>query len=140
MAALPLNARARLVYDEPKWKGYDVVLDLWPDVFAWGVLCIPKDLQAGEKRPVVVCQHGLEGLPRDTIEGPEKTSGYQYYKAFTARLAERGYITFAPHNPYRGQDKFRVLQRKANPLGKSLFSIILAQHEQILNYLQSLHL
>jgi dienelactone hydrolase len=138
VAALPLNARARLVYDEPKWKGYDIVLDLWPDVFAWGVLCIPKDLQAGEKRPVVVCQHGLEGLPRDTIEGPEKTSGYQYYKAFTARLAERGYITFAPHNPYRGQDKFRVLQRKANPLGKSLFSIILAQHEQILSYLQSL--
>src|SRR5262249_930661 len=42
---------------------------------------------------------------------------------------------FAPHNPYRGRDRFRVLQRKANPLGKSLFSIITAQHEQILKWL-----
>jgi hypothetical protein len=41
---------------------------------------------------------------------------------------------FAPHNPYRGVDKFRILQRKANPLGRSLFSVILAQHERILDW------
>ena len=32
------------------------------------------------------------------------------------RLAERGFITFAPQNPYIGEDTFRTLQRKANPL------------------------
>jgi dienelactone hydrolase len=132
-----INPRSRLIYDEPKWRGYEVVLDVWPDVFAWGILLIPKDFKPGEKRPVVVCQHGLEGVPRDTIDGPG-SSGYGPYKAFTARLAERGFITFAPHNPYRGRDAFRVLQRKANPLGKSLFSAILGQHEQILNWLQQL--
>ena len=26
--------------------------------------CVPKDLKPGEKRPVVVCQHGLEGRPQ----------------------------------------------------------------------------
>ena len=57
---------------------------------------------------------------------------------FAARLAERGFVVFAPHNPYRGGDKFRVLQRKANPLGLSLFSVIIAQHEQILNWLSEL--
>jgi hypothetical protein len=31
-----------------------------------------------------------------------------------------------------------VLQRKANPLGKSIFSVIIAQHEQILNWLETL--
>jgi len=120
------------------WTAYDVTLDVWPDVFAWGVLLVPKDIKPGERRPVVVCQHGLEGVPIDTIDDDPKRSGYPYYKAFAARLAERGFITFAPHNPYRGHDAFRVLQRKANPLKKSLFSVILAQHDRILDWLSGL--
>jgi dienelactone hydrolase len=134
-ATLPANPRSRRIYDKEKWSGYDVVLDVWPDVFAWGVLLLPKDLQPGERRPAVVCQHGLEGVPADTITDDPSAGGYGAYKAFSARLAERGFVVFAPHNPYRGRDNFRVLQRKANPLGKSLFSVILAQHERILDWL-----
>lgn len=135
-ASLPANPRTRQIYDQPKWSGYEVMLDVWPDVYAWGILLVPKDLAPGERRPVVVCQHGLEGVPSDTITEDPKAHGY--YKSFAARLAEQGFITFAPHNPYRGTDKFRVLQRKANPLGKSLFSIILAQHDRILDWLSEL--
>ncbi len=136
--SLPLNARTRKIYDEPKWTGYEVVLDVWPDVFAWGVLLVPKDLKEGEKRPVVVCQHGLEGVPAQTITTNPKGDGYAAYKGYAARLADRGFIVYAPHNPYRGMDKFRVLQRKANPLGKSLFSIIVGQHERSTEWLASL--
>jgi dienelactone hydrolase len=132
---VPAKARSRRSYEKEKWTGYDVVLDVYPEVFAWGVLLVPNDLKPGERRPVVVCQHGLEGVPHDTITDDAKSSGYGYYKAFAARLAERGFVVFSPHNPYRGQDRFRVLQRKANPLGKSLFSIIIAQHERILDWL-----
>jgi len=81
----------------------------------------------------VVCQHGLEGRPEDVIkeeEGP--------YHAFAARLAERGYITYAPQNPYIGYHEFRTLQRKANPLGWTLFTFAIAQHEQQLRWLSSL--
>ncbi len=124
--------RSRKVYDRPKWIGYEVVLDVFPRVFAWGVLLLPKDLKRGEKRPVVVCQHGRNGLPKDLIEG--KTS----YHDVAARLAERGFIVFAPHNPYRGEDRYRFLSRKANTIKGSLFSFILAQHEQILNWLETL--
>ena len=35
----------------------------------------------------------------------------------------------------RGGDAFRTLQRKANPLKQSLFSIMIAQHEQLLAWL-----
>ncbi len=133
-ASLPANPRSRKLLENTNWAAYDVVLDVWPDVFAWGILILPKDLKPGERRPVVVCQHGLEGVPIDTVNGPNE-SGYNAYKSFAAKLAERGFIVFAPHNPYRGEDKFRVLQRKANPLGKSLFSIILAQHDRILDWL-----
>ncbi|MCU0879610.1 MAG: hypothetical protein MUF06_17675, partial [Pirellulaceae bacterium] len=61
------NPRSRQTYDTEKWTGYEVVFDVFPDVFAYGILCLPKDLKPGEKRPVVVCQHGLEGRPQDTI-------------------------------------------------------------------------
>jgi hypothetical protein len=115
-----------------------VVLDVCPDVFAWGILLLPNDLKPGERRPVVVCQHGLEGLPADGITEDRESEGYGYYKAFAGRLAERGFVVFAPHNPYRGEDKFRQLQRKANPVKASIFSVIIAQHSCILDWLTTL--
>jgi len=129
------NPRARQLRQTEKWTSYDVMIDVWPEVFAWGVLLLPKDLKPDERRPVVVCQHGLEGVPEDTITQDPKAGGYPAYKGFASRLAERGFVVFAPHNPYRGHDNFRVLQRKANPLGKTLFSVILEQHERILDWL-----
>jgi len=130
---LPAKPRVRKIYEREKWTGYEVVLDVFPDVFAWGVLLLPKDLKPGEKRPVVVCQHGRNGVPADVIEGDKPA-----YHDFAAKLAERGFITFAPHNPYRGEDRYRFLSRKANSVKTSLFSFILAQHEQILNWLEKL--
>jgi len=140
---LPPNARTRQVYDTPKYTGYEVVLDVFdndadkPDanVFAFGVLLVPKDIKAGEKRPVVVCQHGLEGRPRDTIEANE---GERYYHRFAHLLAERGFVTFSPQNPYIGKNHFRQLVRKLNPLKLSLWSIIVPQHEQITTWLAGL--
>ena len=131
----PVNPKSREIYDTPKWKGYEVSLDLYPDVFAYGILLLPKDLKPGEKRPVVVCQHGLEGRPTDVCNPNEKT---KYYNSFGAQLADLGYIVYAPQNPYIGQDKFRVLQRKANPLKLSLFSFIVRQHERTLDWLATL--
>jgi len=134
---LPANARSRPLLDRPTWTAHDVVLDVRPDIFAWGVLLLPKDLKPGERRPVVVCQHGLEGVPADTFaEDPAlRVSGI--YQAFAARLVERGFIVFAPHNPYRGGEDFRRLTRVLNPLKQTLFSVILEQHEQILKWLSA---
>ena len=128
---VPANPRMRLIYDEPLWKGYEVVLDVWDGVFAYGILLLPNDLQPGEQRPVVVCQHGLEGRPQDTAD-PRIESVYHSY---AASLADRGFITYAPQNPYIGLDAFRVIQRKANPIKWSLFSLIIRQHERTLDWL-----
>jgi dienelactone hydrolase len=156
--ALPINARSRRLEaplavssaerssstlggatgSKQGWNGYEVVLDVYPDVFAWGILLLPKDLKPGERRPVVVCQHGLEGVPMDVINDDTKRESFHYYKGFAARLAERGFVVFAPHNPYRGGNAFRLLQRKANPLQLSLFSVITAQHSRILDWLATL--
>lgn len=134
---LPMNAKSRLVRETDKVAIHEVTLDVWQDVFAWGWLCLPKDLKPGEKRPVVVCQHGLEGIPEDTITTDETNRAFGAYKAFALRLAEQGFITFAPHNPYRGMHAFRTLQRKLNPLGLTLYSVINGQHQRILEWLET---
>ena len=130
---LPFNARSRKSYESEKWVGHEVVLDVFQDVIAYGILILPRDLKANEQRPVVVCQHGLEGRPQDIIEGDHRA-----YHDFAAKLAERGFITFSPQNLYIFRDRFRTLQRKANPLKKSLFSVIIPQHQQIVDWLKTL--
>jgi dienelactone hydrolase len=132
---LPPNPRSRKLFDEPKYTGYEVVLNVFPDVIAYGILLLPRGIKEGEKRPVVVCQHGLEGRPRDVADPKVNNPAYNQ---FSVRLTERGFITFAPQNLYIFQDRFRTLQRKANPLGKTLFSVIVPQHQQIVDWLKTL--
>ena len=132
---LPPAPKSRLLFEQPTYRAYEVSLDVFPDVFAYGWLLMPKDLKPGERRPVVVCQHGLEGRPA-AVADPKVDS--QYYHHYGCRLAEEGFIVFAPQNPYIFKDRFRTLQRKANPLGKSLYSIIVPQHRQIVSWLASL--
>ncbi len=137
-ATLPPNARTRKILDQPTWTGYEVVLDIYPDVICWGYLLIPKDIHEGEQRPVVVCQHGLEGSPLSVINEDPNSRDFQVYSGFAAKLAERGFVTYAPHNYYSGGNEFRQLQRKANPLKKTLFGITTVQHQQMLDWLSSL--
>lgn len=132
---VPMNPRTRLVYDTPKWKGYEVVLDLYDGVICHGYLLVPKDIKPGEKRPVVVCQHGLEGRPTDVVNPEKKTP---YYNSFGAALADKGFIVFAPQNPYIFRNDFRQVARKANALEQSLYAFIVRQHERILQFLSGL--
>ncbi|MGK2860773.1 MAG: dienelactone hydrolase family protein, partial [Chitinophagaceae bacterium] len=91
------NARTRKIYDKERWTGYEVVLDVYSNLFASGILLIPKDIKPGEKRPVVVCQHGRNDIPQKLIEG-----NFNYYNDMAAKLADQGFIVYAPQNPYRG--------------------------------------
>lgn len=127
------NPRTRPLQETEHTISYEVVLDVFDEVFAYGILTLPKalPLDGSEKRPVVVCQHGLEGTPQDLVGEPK----FKAYKAFATRLAERGFITFAPQNGYKYYDHFRMQQFKAQTIGKTLFSIIVPQHQQITNWL-----
>lgn len=46
-------------------------------------------------------------------------------------------MTFSPQNLYIFRDRFRTLQRKADSLKKTLFSVIVPQHQQIVNWLKT---
>ncbi|MFT4550600.1 MAG: cephalosporin-C deacetylase-like acetyl esterase [Verrucomicrobiales bacterium] len=133
---LPPNARTREIEINDKVRGYEVALDVFEDAsfFAYGILLVPNDIKEGESRPCVVCQHGLEGRPQSTI-GEEDA---HYYKSFATKLAERGFVTFAPQNLYIFTDRFRSLQFKANSIGRTLFSLMVPQHQQITDWLGDL--
>ncbi|MHB1556508.1 MAG: alpha/beta hydrolase family protein, partial [Isosphaeraceae bacterium] len=135
MKPLPPDVRSRRIYDEPAFTGYEVVMDVFPDVIAMGILLVPKGIKDGDRRPVVVCQHGLEGRPSDVAD---PRGGNPAYHRYAVRLAERGFVTFAPQNLYLFGDRFRTLQRKANPLKKTLFSVIVPQHQQITDWMKTL--
>lgn len=127
------SPKARVAYENDRWTGYEIVLDVFDGVFAYGILLVPNDIEEGERRPVVVCQHGLEGRPQDIIQGDHPA-----YHDFAAKLADDGFVVFAPQHLYLFGDRFRTLQRKANPLGKTLFSLMVPQHEQLLRWLKTL--
>jgi len=129
---LPPNAKSRLLEETENWSAWEIWLDVFPDVGAYGILLLPQNLKPNEQRPVVVCQHGLEGRPLYTIRGDHRA-----YHDYAAKLCEDGFITFAPQNIYVFKDRFRTLQRKANTIGKTLFSIMVPQHQQIVNWLKS---
>lgn len=129
----PLNARTRLLagFSDERVSVYEVVLDVRPGVFTWGYLILPANINAGERRPVVVCQHGASGQPASTIDVNSRA-----YHGFARKLAERGFVAYAPYNPNQiAGENFRQLQRKANPLKQSVFSIITANHERVLEWL-----
>ena len=140
---LPMRARSRLIDTKPGLISYEVEMEVYEDVIAQGILILPPSpknhktmLNADgtpNRKPCIVFQHGLEGRPMDTIVGDHPA-----YHDVASRLAMEGYVVFAPQNLYLFKDKFRVLQRKSNPLGKTLFSTMVAQHERIVEWLSSL--
>ncbi len=149
-ASVPPRPRSRKVLETADFTGYEIVLDVHPPGvksdpadedwggIAGGILLLPKSLRENEKRPVVVFQHGLEGTPMYTIVTDPKHPKFGAYQGVSSVLAQRGFIVYVPQNPYRGGDLFRVVQRKLNPLGLSLFSHIIEQHQVTLNWLASL--
>ena len=132
---MPMNPRSRRIYETASFVGYEVVLDVYPDVTAYGILLVPKNIQEGERRPVVVCQHGLEGRPQD-LANPEVD--HDAYHQYACKLAERGFVTYAPQNPYIGGNTFRQLVRMGHPLKQSLYSVIVRQHQRTLEWLGGL--
>ena len=141
-STVPLNPRTAQAYNGPGWTGYDVKYDVAPDVFGYGVLLVPKDIRPGERRPVVVAQHGLNGRPqflfgqKETDRDRDGLTPFHFYQNIGARLAALGFIVYMPQNPYIGD--FRHITRLANPLGLSLYSFIIAQNERLLDWLSAL--
>jgi len=96
---------------------------------------VPKDIKDGERRPVVVCQHGLEGRPQDVAD---PSVNNEAYINMPANSLKRGYVTYAPQNPYIGMDNFPRFDTQVTSFEQSLYSIIVRQHERTIEWLSTL--
>lgn len=132
---IPLNLRARRSLEDPKWQAWEIQFDVRPEFFGYGVLLVPKDIKAGEKRPLVVMQHGLQGRPQ-VFFGQKTGRDLEIYRNFGAQFADLGYVVYLPQNPYTGD--FRHLVKMANPLGYQFYSLMRAQYAVMTDWLETL--
>ncbi len=151
---IPLNPRTVLIGETDKFLAYEVLVDTVPGVEAYGQLLVPRSIagQTAQRLPAVVCQHGFGGAP-EFVSGVGfivKPGDHNdlYYRRFGERLAERGYVVFAPYvlvptDTRTPQDVHRAdlinpLVREASPLGMLRTSLELAKLHRIVDFLQTL--
>jgi len=147
----PMRPRTALIGETDKFLAYAVFLDVAPDLEAYGHILVPRAVagHVGERLPAVICQHGFDGAPKYVSGvGSDLETNDHFYHRFGERLAERGYVVFAPylsvpmdsHQPavvYRA-DLVNPLVRLAACLGVMRTSIELAKLHRIMDFLQSL--
>jgi dienelactone hydrolase len=132
----PLEPRGRLAGPEFQTGAvatYEVCVPVYadPPVFVRGLLAAPRDIPAGERLPAVVCAHGWEGTP-------ELAHQPGVYGAFALRLAERGFVTWAPQSYFRSEHAIHGLYRMASIIGKTEFGLMARLHGRALDYLAGL--
>jgi hypothetical protein len=133
---LPIKPRTRFFKDCETYTIYEVELDVFEGVTAFGFLLIPKTLKDGQKLPAVVGQHGLEVDAKGHIIEFDPKKNMQH--AMITKLCNGNYVTFAPQGFFKLGHKFRFNQRQLNTLGKNFFVVMLAQQKQIVKFLQTL--
>jgi dienelactone hydrolase len=134
----PLHAKSVQVYDEPEFSGYRLSIRVYEGVQAYGILLVPKGMKPGERRPVVLVQHGLAGLPESALGVKPNPRDDAVYSRFGLRLVERGYIVFAPMIATQDNPERTRLIRRAHLTGLIPAGMDVKKFGRILDYLSTL--
>ena len=130
-----LNPRTRLVLKTDKYAAYQVLLGVVEGVEVYGNLLVPAQHQG--RLAAVICQHGLTGTP-EMITGIGQTKDTPYHE-FGRKLAERGYVVFAPllvhHDP---PHQINNQMRQADALGMARVAMPVAKTERVIDFLAAL--
>jgi dienelactone hydrolase len=130
----PLNPRTQLALITKHYKAYRITLDVVEGVQVYGNLLVP--LENAGRRPAVICQHGLNGTP-EMVTGLGMTKDTVYHE-FGRKLAERGYVVFAPlllhHNPVQ---QITDQTRQAGTVGMMRIAISVAKTKRIIDFLET---
>jgi dienelactone hydrolase len=131
----PLRPRTELVHTTDKYKTYRVLLDVTDGVEVYGNLLVPQGIQG--RAPAMVCQHGLSGTP-EMITGLGQSKDTPYHE-FGRRLAERGYVVFAPLILHRHPVELTNDQaRMADSVGAMRVAMAVAKTHRVTDFLRTL--
>ena len=135
ISATPPNPRTKLALITDKYKLYHVMLDVTEGVELYGHLLVPRNIKG--RTAAVICQHGLDGTPGNISGLGEK--GDTCYHQCGRRLAEHGYVVFAPlilhHYPVSQVDE---QVRKASSAGMMRLAMVVAKTNRAIDFLQTL--
>jgi cephalosporin-C deacetylase-like acetyl esterase len=129
---VPLSPSRHVVAERSDHTVFAVNLDVLPGVRQFGYLLVPKDIT--EPRAAVVTQHGLGGAVQAVVGLLDQDDAYHRYGQ---RLAERGYVVFAPHCINNTSRRVR-LHNKAIVVGRRLMGLEIWREMKVIDYLQSL--
>ena len=127
----PFNPRTARSAETDKWTAWDVVLDVWPDVFAWGVIG-----DSGDRRWRAASGGRRATWPQRRAR--DDRSARVVLQRFRLGPRRSRVHRLCAAQPVSRRGSLRWLSRKANTIRATLFSFILAQHERILDWLGSL--
>ena len=131
----PLRPRTDLALVTDQYRAYRIMLDVTDGTEVYGNLLVPRDIQG--PAAAVICQHGLSGRP-EMITGLGMTEDTPYHE-FGRRLAEQGYVVFAPlilhHHPVELMNR---QSRQADAVGMMRLALVRCQTERVVDFLQSL--
>ena len=132
---IPPSPRTRPLAPSQHYRGWEVMLDVRPEFFAYGVLLVPASMPEG-RIPLIVVQHGLQGRPQDLFNQKPDSRAFAVYRNWAETLVQQGWAVYLPQNLYTGD--FRHLIRMAHPLGLTQYSFIREQYRIALDWLASL--
>ena len=134
----PLDARSLPVYDTPEFSGHHLQVRVYDGVNAYGILLTPKSIRPGQRLPVVFVQHGYANRPEDAIGLDSTPRMQELYGRFGMRLAQRGYVVFAPMIGVQDGVKRTQLVRQSHLLGLTPVGLELKKFGRVLDYLAAL--
>ena len=134
--AAPMNPRTNLIQVTAHYTAYEVKLKVLEGVEVYGHLLIPR--KRNGLLPAIVCQHGLNGQPKDITGAGEKPD--KVYHQFGARLAEQGFVVFAPYLtvPVPQRELINPIVRKAASLGMLRTAIEVRKLRRVVDFLETL--
>ena len=132
--AVRLNPREEDLPEHPEITARRVWIPVDKGVHVYGVLLVPAE-PTGPK-PAVIAQHGFSGSPEATC-GYYELEETAYLRSFGLRLAEKGYVVFAPLVLNNTPDRSRT-NRKATLIARQLMGLEVGKMMRVVDYLQTL--
>jgi dienelactone hydrolase len=125
-----LKPREEKLGETKAFTAHQVWFTAFDEVQVYGILLLPKG--EAKKRTAVIAIHGMAGSPESVCGLAEKDD---YHQRFGARLAERGFVVFAPLdiNTAKGRS---WLDRKAKMVGRRLQGLEQFKIQRVVDYLQ----
>ncbi len=133
-AAAPPEPRAQDLPERPGIAARRVWLPVDAGVHAYGVLLVPA--QPAGPKPAVIAQHGFSGSPEATC-GYYELDETAYLRDFGLRLAEKGYVVFAPLVMNNTPDRSRT-NRKASLIARQLMGLEVGKVMRVVDFLETL--